>query len=238
MRRCANESKCVEAAVGALATRSPLCDGCADAAERDVRALPEDYRALGALPPSGGSALTQRVAGSTEPRVPMRLDVDQLQRDMVWSLTCWEPVVRELARLAPERSGRVRPLFSVVEAVNVIAPRIHLLASVPPIWGRSLGLAAGLVHRSGLDAVDDLRDLHRRARALLGTTKRVTRLPGDCPGCGAFALERGEGADEVGCVACGQTWSDQEYRLYVGLVLAAMPFAAPQDGRRAPNSPV
>lgn len=197
-----------------------------------------DYRDLEQWLPRGGGGMSTRIAGTADPSTPMRLTVDELQRDIAWTLAVWEPPVREAARLSPERTVGVRPGWAVATAVDVIAPRVHLLAALPLTCGYADGLAAGPVERDGVYAVASLRALHRRAQSMLGLTRLVVRLPGGCSGCGATALERENGSDDVRCGHCGRRWSGEDYRRYVGLELAALarpPAETAADGPTGPD---
>ncbi len=222
MTVCANGQMCVDASAETnecgWAVRSPICDGCADVAGRDVRALAVDFIDLAQIiGRTSGSALGVRVSGTAERPLPIAEGVDALQRLIVHELTTWEPAVRERADLSAEVTRGVRPGWAVATAVAVIGPRIHVLASVPPTWVRE-GLA--VVERNGLEAVERLRGLHRRARGLLGLTRLVTRVPGDCSACGMWTLDRENGTEKVRCASCGAAWSADEYRRYVGLLVS------------------
>lgn len=215
----------------ALAVRGPLCDPCLDVASRDINALVLDYRDLEQRLPAGGSILSTRVSGgATDASTPLNLHVEELQAAIAWTLTAWEPPVREAARLPPERVDRVRSGWAVATAVRVIGPRVDVLAALPLTCGFADGLAAGPVERDGVDAVASLIGLHRRARSMLGLTTRVVRLPGACLDCGAAALERADGADAVGCAVCGQWRTGEEYRRYVAMAVGSV-----QDRRRRPD---
>lgn len=201
-----------------------LCRPCLDAAARDIAALALDYRDLAQrLPGGGGAALSGRVSGTAEPGTPLALDIEALMREIHWTLTVWEPPVREIARLPPERTRGVRPGWAVRAAVGVIAPRVDVLAALPPVAGYGKGLDAGPVVQDGLDAVWTLRELHRRARAALGLTRLVHRLPGDCSDCGAAALRRDDGSDTVRCAQCDCRWTYDDYRRYVCMILEVAP---------------
>lgn len=72
----------------------------------------------------------------------------------------------------------------------------------------------------------DLAALHRRATMVLGLTKPVRRLPGECSGCGQPNLQqeqpRYRGDDPlVRCGGCDRSWSYDEYARYAGLWEAA-----------------
>lgn len=223
---CANGSTCVEynrvTRASGVTDRCTLCRSCLVAAERDIWALKLDYRDLEQWLPRPLAGTGQRVGGTADPGTPLRLPVDALQRDIAWALAVWEPVVRELGRLTPERCAGVRPGWAVSTAVNVIAPRVVVLANAPLTCGYADGLAGGLVERDGVYAVASLRELHRRARSMLGLSRLVVRLPGDCSGCGASALERENGSGSVTCANCARRWTDDDYRRYVGLLLVEM----------------
>jgi hypothetical protein len=199
-----------------------LCEDCLRLAQRDIAALVWDYADLEGRIPAGGGALTTRVSGHRDPPTPIDLGVDALQRAIAFTLTVWEPPVREAAGLSRERTRGVRPGWAVASAAAVIAPRVALLSALGPLSGYQDGWDAGPVERTGVDGIGALRRLHGRCRAVLGTTRLVHRLPGSCSGCGMEALSRVDGRDTVHCGACARRWTYDDYRRYVGLLLGAM----------------
>jgi hypothetical protein len=204
-----------------MPTRAPLCDGCLDAAARDIRSMPRDYRDLAQRLAPGARFLAERPGGGGDPPAPIDLRVDALMREIHHALTVWEPAVREFAGLSPERVGRVRAGFAVLTAARIIAPRTHTLAALPPIACYAEGFGVAPVVRDGIAAVGQLRALHRRARLVLGLTRLVQHLPGECSKCGAAALRRNDGSDTVHCAHCGRSWTYDDYRRYVCLILEA-----------------
>lgn len=223
---CANGTTCINP--GSIGTsRSGWCDDCLDAAARDVRALALDYRDLAqSLPRSSSSALTQRVAGTADASTPLALHVDELQRMIHWTLTTWEPAVREAAGLGPERIHNVRLGWAVTTAVTIIAPRVDILAELPLTCCFADGLEAGPVERTGAYGLWSLRSLHARSSTVLGLTRLVHTLPGECSRCGMPTLRRDDGSDAVRCDNCGCRWTAEDYRRYVGLELAGFGAAA------------
>lgn len=203
----------------------PLCPACLEAAGRDIRLLALDYADLiGCLRPGRGGDLDTKISvGAPRSRPPIDLTVETTQRDILWSLQVWEAPVREAAGLSPERVHGVRDRWAVRTAVSVIAPRVRLLSTLPPTWGYADGLDAGPVERDGAYAVAQLRELHRRARRLLGLTRRVVHLPGECSGCGAWRLSRDDGSDTVYCALCLRRWTIDDYHRYVGLMMNDLP---------------
>jgi len=207
--------------VGDAARGGPLCRDCLLVAERDVRGLVLDYRDLAQrLGRDGSTAMGTRVSGNSDPSSMLALDVDELQRDILWTLTVWEPAVREAARLPPEPVGAVRPGWAVAAAAAVIAPRVDVLAALPLTWGYADGFAEGPVLRSGVDAIVSMSVLRRRARSKLGLTRLVHALPGECSRCGMWALRRDDGSDTVRCEQCDQRWTTDDYLRYVGMILS------------------
>lgn len=197
-----------------------LCDPCHTTATRAVTELPRDYAALNQRIGDTGGGDGPYVRGAAGPTVPLNEQIDATQRAIVWSLTVWEPAVRETAGLPPETTRRVRDAWAVTTAARVIAPRIDLLAELGPMWCYADGWAAGPVERTGVDAITTFRRLHHRARHLTGTDRLTHHLPGDCSHCGATALRRQDGNDTVWCALCDSRWTVDDYHRYVGLQLA------------------
>jgi len=227
----------------------PLCADCLMVAERDVRNLTYDYVDLEQmLPQPIGRALdTQSGFGATrEAPVPMRLQVDELQRSLWWVTTCWAEVLAELHRLAdPPWLGRhavadprrrVRDGYAVKWAVGVLAPRVRELARVGPVeladypelnpdQATQHGSVA-VAELTGAQGVLHLCWVHGRVRRMLGINRRTTRVPGRC-GCGKDGnfLYRDEPRYErdpcpVYCGACTNQWTTEQYEQYVGLMTA------------------
>jgi hypothetical protein len=219
---CVAGNGCVAvAATGSAgeAWHGPFCAADLDLARRDVASLTADYHGLSTVLDGRSAGHGTRVSGSVDAGVLVDLGVDELMRDIHHCLTVWEPPVREVAGLPPERTRGVRHGFAVAVAVGVLAPRIAILAALPPVWGYADGLDAGPVCRDGVDAISSLRSLRRRCRHRLGLTTLINSLPGECSGCGAAALRRRDGSDTVRCDMCRQTSTYDEYRRYVGLIL-------------------
>lgn len=225
MSECVNGRDCAGFdPVAKLADRaragSPMCEWCLKVASADIEQLVADYVDLEAELVPAQRGMRERVAcGGAVGSVPLALDIEALQRSIVWTLTVWEPPVRELAGLSPERTDNVRDGWAVKTAVSIIVPRIALLAGLGDTWGFADGLAAGPVVRNGIHAVASLRTLHRQARSAVGATELVHALPGVCAGCRANALRRANGSDQVFCDVCHRCWTIEDYRRYVRLRL-------------------
>jgi hypothetical protein len=156
------------------------------------------------------------VSGSRTPPVPVRLDYDELIRDMLLILCSWEEAVRMAAQLTPldtVMSRRRRDEIALPAAVTLLIAhfdRLLVLPSAPMRRIRSMRSAAelpegtlGLVHPAGgyaeiiidLDGADaglEIAALHYRARsALRQTSPPPERLEGiPCRRCEVLGLER------------------------------------------------
>ena len=71
---------------------------------------------------------------------------------------------------------------------------------------------------TGLDLLDDLRDLHQQTRAHLGHTRLRHRYHIPCPAydkrghyCGAMTVGMNDGTDWVDCTTCKAQWTEREF---------------------------
>lgn len=167
---------------------------------------------LGSKTPQGDD----RVSGSRTPPVPVRLDFDELIRDMLLILCSWDERIADAQRLTrpyTRMSLRRRDEVALPDAVRVLTVHFDTLLSLTPAPMRrirSLRSAAdlppgtpGLVHPvggyaeiivdlGGADAGLELVSLHHRARsALRQTSPPPERLDGvPCRRCDLLSLER------------------------------------------------
>lgn len=235
IRYCALGSACVgwhKPSQRAAQSDRTLCADCRDVVARDIALLPVDYLDLAQhaarRPGLSDSKIARPQPGSKE---PIDLFIDELSRAIHWALTVWEIPVREAAGLSTERHRNVRPGWAVQTASALLVKHLDTFAGLPATWGYSDGLDAGVVERTGMEGIGQLRLLHLRARAVLGLTKLTVRLPGECSKCNAWALRRTEGSDTVYCAACDQRWTYADYQRYVGLSIAHTAVTGGGDAR-------
>lgn len=224
---CRSRRRC--AGVGAVDGRGaptrldggPLCDGCLNRARFDIAALRCDYLALTAeLAPPGRSPEAFVSGGDTDAPVPLALGVDALQRRIVWTLTVWEPPVREVLGVAPAPSRGVRASWVVATSTRLLARHVRRLAAIGPTWGYADGLDAGPVERDGVYGVESLSALHDVAARVLGVVPVTRPVSGMCSHCGGFgSLQHDDGSDVVRCAACGSAESYDEHRRGYGMNL-------------------
>jgi hypothetical protein len=213
-----------------LAGETPLCDPCLEHSSRSVPLLVHDYRDLEQLLPKSISEWSDGQPGhSGEAPIPLRLDVEALQRE-IWHLsTAWAEVLSDRQRLSPAPT-HVRDGYAVKWAVGILAPRCEHLARIGEVQMVNYPVAdeettrfrtLTLSYVSGAVGLLDLSRAHGKARTLLGLTEPVYELPGHCQnrGCGRAELRVKDGSDTVWCDHCGSQMTRDDYDRYGNLFL-------------------
>jgi hypothetical protein len=226
--RCQAGDRCRmrDAQTGLAYPQHPLCQWELEAAERDTRALVLDYRDLEQqLPPSLGSWSDGQRRGKSTP-LPIRGHVLDLQIEIHWVTSVWADVLRDRERLS-DLPGNVRDGWAVQRAVTVLAPRLHLLAEVPPtaMWDYPTSTPGDrCTEVPGWQGVLDLMSLHQRARSALGLTNALPNVAWGvlCRGCDRVStLVQEPGSDERRCSECHEHYSAMAYADWVALLAAA-----------------
>ncbi|MFI6228612.1 hypothetical protein ACIBCR_15025 [Micromonospora echinospora] len=223
-RHCASDAHCRyynrTAGTPAPAGRTPLCDGCLDAASRDIPRLLYDYIDLEQLQaPTLSQALNMQPAGKSAPPMPLKGEPEALQAEIAYTLTMWEEIIRDVCQLSPMPDVR-RGGPNVQRALGILTPRLDVLANQPPTTVYPNGPEGAPQDIAGWEAVHQMQRLHHRARGMLGRTHRTTHLPGTCSTCGLDQLHRDdprhpEDPCDVYCQECGTTWPHDDYQTYV-----------------------
>jgi hypothetical protein len=133
----------------------------------------------------------------------------QLADALARALAAWESDTTCAAGLAGA-SPSVRPGYRVQRAAIVIA------ANLPAAMTSPYGVVRAC---DVLDLTDRLTD-HLKLAAL------THQLAAPCPHCNARALVRRDGADNVVCRMCQQSWPEHHYALLARMVVAASTIAA------------
>jgi len=178
--------------------------------------LPEKYVDLRSQMGAKNQQSDDRVSGSRTPPVPVRLDYDELIRDMLLILCSWDERIADVQRLERPLTSLSRhrrdeiALPAAVITLSAHFDRLLALPSAPMRRIRSLRAAAempegtpGLVHPvagyveaivdlDGTDAGLELVSLHYRARsALRQTNPPPEKLEGvPCKQCDHLSLQR------------------------------------------------
>jgi LSD1 subclass zinc finger protein len=179
-----------------------------------------DYVDLEQLIPRQGAA-GEPISGTRDPKSPLALGAEALQRTIWRQATSWEVVVRKEARLFPGNT-RVRDGFAIQRAVFVLRRHLVLLAMLAPVLIWPDGPGGESLEISGASGILALVALHGWARSMTGITRKVIRLPGECSGCKKPTLRRDEGSDTVHCAFCHRRWPIEEYQDYVRMSLERM----------------
>ncbi|SES21203.1 hypothetical protein [Lentzea albida] len=186
--------------------------------ERHVRQaitrLPEDYVRLHLHIGRATSGTAEFATGTKELPVPLRLDVEGLQREIVEEAVRWSEPVAEACGVPWDtqhaRDSRPGPLLT--QACTLLADRLPVLLAlrdVPQlVW--DVDHQRTVLERDGVDGALRLLDLHHRAGRVLAVDRKIYRLPEPCPACGVSAVEHADGADIVDCRDCGVrfVWDD------------------------------
>ena len=212
------------------AERGPLCDADLTHATAGIALLTCDYRDLEQLLPRpvGQRGDGQPSRGGEAP-IPLRLDVEALQREIWWLTTAWAEVLADRHRLS-DPPMRIRDGYAVEWAVRILSPRVEQLARITDVQMASYPRpddtttrfrTVTLTYVPGAQGVLDLSRAHQRARSVLGLTEPVYVLPGYCRsrGCGRPQLRVKGGSDTVWCDYCAAVMTRDDYDRYGNLFL-------------------
>jgi hypothetical protein len=249
-RPCARGERCASAVTvqqpdGSFARQAlngprPFCSPDRDFIGQSLAGIPELYEqlaeTLGEKSPGTGPA----VSGSHEAPIPLRVDVDELMRRIVSTLSGWDERVADIARLSvsdtkisrnqrhawllPRMVGRIR---AHLDALLVLEPepmiryrtieeaRDHALNGGFGWIHPAAGYAEVIEDRSGIDAAEDILDLERRCLGILQVKPKHLPLPMPCWECDCPAVQRLDGPtglrDEAECTACGETYTLEKF---------------------------
>jgi hypothetical protein len=250
-RTCLNERTCPGwNGHHAEPTTDPFCHACLDRAARDIRGLVYDYLDLAQLHETSLSqAANEHTTGGGHESPTLLTDhIEALQAEIVHALSVWEYELRVAYRLSDPRTFAplwrrtvydqielthgarqvrpARPGAIVQRAVAIIASRIDRLAALPPARVCPAGIEDEPVDMAGWEAVQQLVDLHQRARSALGRTTRRFWIPGECWACDARPTpgqdgplwrsepKRFEDPMTVNCQQCDASRSYADYETY------------------------
>lgn len=200
---------------GPIPTEDGLCPACQRHVIDAVTELPTDYVELDMELGKGGTAGGPLVSGTRELPVPIRLNIEAMQAEIVHEAVCWAESVAEVLRVTWDTQDTAHTLAGaqLQRATDLLVASLPVLLALHDVihlgWDTYGHPAA--TERDGLAGAIVLLDLHWRARATLGRTRWVERLRTACDECGRTALEHPDGTDMVTCAACKSWWTWDEY---------------------------
>ena len=191
--------------------------------------------------------MVELVSSSPDQPLPIRIDVAELQDEIVRVATTWAEPVADLLRINWDTqlvALHTRPGPALDRAVGILATNLPALLNLRGVevqtWADN-GWYWAHEPADGLDGALELLRLHEVTRAALGRNRLVHQLPAPCPNidCGEMRLVRENGAAQVDCEACGRVYPENDYRRLT-LILAVSPPAPPtrsspsgETGRRS-----
>lgn len=220
-RECARGEWCSASARDAEGAWHPalsyqaFCPADTSQISRDLQALPVQYLYLGAEIGTPRAEVSQ-IRVPFGPKVPIRLDIDALQRAMTEVLSCWHERVAAVASLTfPDRDRDRRGAVAVRDAARTLRGHLSTLLGLPPEpMRRAITLhnltgwpddTPGIVHTvfaeinpdlSGADAGLEILHLRYICRAILGETRdkpeELYGVPCRMESCDMLALRRAE----------------------------------------------
>ncbi|WP_064075892.1 hypothetical protein [Prescottella equi] len=186
-----------------------LCQSCTRAVETAVAHLWDDYLGLrrsfrdrDVRPDTGPKS------GTPTPQIPVNVHTDALMHEIEDTTIRCAEAITDVLRTPP---ADIRDLG---RALEIVEPNITALLRVPEHdamdWNRA-GEQWIPVTYDGPTLALQLADLHRRARATLGVERARDRMPVPCPRCEEMQLGRWHGDTTVTCLACGSSWTEDDY---------------------------
>lgn len=196
-----------------------LCTSCEKQVVRAISELPRDYTELALLLGKAGSGAGDKVSGTRELPVPIRLSIEALMTRIVHESQCWAESVAEKMRIDwdTQHARDSRPGVVLDRACSLLAKAPSALLALQPtthvVWGRDEDGDDTWEdeERDGVEGALLFLDLHHQARSYAGLTRLVERKTVPCPRCDAQALTHESGAELVVCGACGREYTLDEY---------------------------
>lgn len=222
-----------------------VCDGCARATTTAIRYLPHDYADLSKLlVPSGERRFRDpempAPTGKQESKLPLRIDVLSLQELIDYEACVWAEAVADHDGVdwdsyAAEHS---RPFDRLQRACDLLGYRLPTLLGLGPTEHRARSLTERRTDghdlelttrsrddywtvREGWQAALLLRELHRKAEAVVGR-RPANILPTPCPHCHRRrVLAREHHNNRIVCRSCWSSITDDDYEAVLSAGLKA-----------------
>lgn len=213
----------------ALARTSGLCLGCERHGRHAIRELVHDYELLvDELVPLTASQASAIFVKRTEAPLPLREGVDDIMREIHWTLSQWAMQTAIAVRITRKLWRGTKFDDRVREASAILDTHYEGLLSIADCEIIDYH-TIDYLPAHGLYGVGELIRVHARARSILGLPphKELRILPCPAPplsdGCGEYKLYTliGSGAtgepNTVRCDNCGWTCNADQYAAYASL---------------------
>jgi len=156
------------------------------------------------LPKTSNRSNEPIVSGTRDERkVPLKLNVEALMREIVDVAVSWHEHVADVTTNASQRPGVL--LNAAVKDLVIKIPTLARLENTTVVRD------GALVDMSGVQACLELLRLRARARKVLGIEQYIETREAPCPSCGAYALTRASGESDSRCEECARCVSEKEY---------------------------
>lgn len=198
-------------------TRPAVCESCRTRLADSLTEVAQLYAALPTVLEPGRRGV-QRVSGTREAPLPLRVDVLDLSMPLRGSQAVSDPhgdqtgmvsVAQVLDAWARDwtdtrSKGERLPLPTVAVLARWLSDRLDWACDEHPAVDE---FAAELA-----ETLAALRGVH-------GLTRLRHRLPAPCPDCDMRVLYRDDGADYIECGSCHRLWTEEEYGWLVRIVV-------------------
>lgn len=211
--------------------RHKVCIQCERAMRSSIRALADDYFALGALARDKSVRGQLIVSMTPDPAMPLNGHALALQNEvsewaeaamvLVSDALALKPKVRQKSKGYPVRQW---PVVNQAERVLPANFKLLLDAEAKPIrvWQPN-GMRWDIRELNGIDVAVKMMRTHAKVKGFLGEANPRRRLAMPCPvyDCGMPTLGIDNGETDVTCTSCGGHWSELEYDWLSGMLIGA-----------------
>lgn len=203
-----------------IAAESGLCDACVRRIQYAIEDLPADYVALHVSLGEASTAGGMKVNSTPTPAIPIDAHKFAVMTAISENLDRAAEIVSEALNCEPP-SGKTAPrLGNAARMVAANLPKLLAAGDVSQwIWekcdqrcgknGCDAGEHLRLSDRNGIETALALREVHRRARGIIGELEKILRIERLCGECGAPRIYQDPATNIVFCKDCGHDWTEE-----------------------------
>ncbi|WP_141681714.1 hypothetical protein [Mycobacterium malmoense] len=203
-----------------IAEERGLCEACVRRVQYAIEDLPADYVALHVSLGEASTAAGMKVNSTPTPAIPIDAHKFAVMTAISENLDRAAEIVSEALNCDPP-SGKTAPrLEKAARMVATNLPKLLAAGDVAQwIWERcdqrcgKNGCDAGehlrLSDRNGIETALALREVHRRARGIIGELEKILRIERMCGECGAPRIYQDPVTNVVFCRDCSKDWTEE-----------------------------